>query len=210
MDINWLGHSCFSIKGSNVTALTDPYSPECGYTLGKPTADIVTVSHQHAGHSFTSSIDGEPRIVTRPGEYEIKGVLIIGIAAFHDNKRGEQLGKNNVYLMEIDEISICHLGDLGHALTAEQAEEIGSVDVLMIPVGGISTINAAVAAEIIRQLSPNITIPMHYQTPVLKQELEPVDNFLKEIGSDPVEPLPKLSITKSTLPPIPQICLLNY
>ncbi len=210
MDITWLGHSCFKIKGSQATVITDPYSPDLGYSLGRTTARIVTVSHQHPGHSYVQGIGGQPRVVDRPGEYEISGVLIIGIATFHDGERGKKRGKNTVYLMEIDEISVCHLGDLGHVLTSEQVEEIDNVDVLLLPVGGVSTINAPVAAEVVRQLEPKAVIPMHYKTPALSLELEPVDRFLKEIGAKQVAPLPKLSLTKSNLPPTTQVFLLDY
>jgi L-ascorbate metabolism protein UlaG (beta-lactamase superfamily) len=211
MDITWLGHSCFKLKGSHVTVITDPYSPEIGYSLGKNTARIVTVSHQHPGHSYAQGIGGEPKVVERPGEYEIGGVLIIGIATFHDREKGEKRGKNTVYLLEIDEITICHLGDLGHVLNGEQVEEIDDVDVLLLPVGGLSTINAATAAEVVRLIEPKVVIPMHYQTPALKKmELDPVGKFLKEIGAKQVEPLPKLTVSKSSLPLTTQVVLLNY
>ena len=210
MDISWLGHSCFRIRGSHATVITDPYSPDLGYSLGKPTARIVTVSHQHPGHSYVQGIGGEPRLVTRPGEYEISGVLIIGISTFHDADRGEKRGKNTVYLMEIDEVVVCHLGDLGHVLTAGQVEEIGNVDVLLLPVGGVSTINAPIAAEVVRQLEPKAVVPMHYKTSALSWELEPVEKFLKEIGVKQVEPRPKLSLTKSSLPISTQVFLLDY
>jgi L-ascorbate metabolism protein UlaG (beta-lactamase superfamily) len=210
MEITWLGHSCFKIKGSQATVITDPYSPELGYRLGKTNARIVTVSHQHPGHCYVQGIGGQPRVVKGPGEYEISGVLIIGIATFHDGEGGKKRGKNTVYLMEIDEVSVCHLGDLGHVLTGEQVEEIDNVDVLLLPVGGVSTINAPKAAEVVRQLEPKAVIPMHYKTPALKLELEPVERFLKEIGAKQVDPLPKLSITKSNLPPSTQVFLLDY
>ncbi len=210
MDISWLGHSCFRIKGKQVTVIADPYSPTLGYSLGKPTAHIVTVSHQHPGHSYIQGIGGEPRLVTGPGEYEISGVLIIGIATFHDAEGGGKRGKNTVYLMEVDEIAICHLGDLGHVLTAEQVEEIDNVDVLLLPVGGVSTINAPMAAEVVRQLEPKVVIPMHYKTRALKRELEPVDRFLKEIGVKQVNSQPKLSFTKPSLPDNTQVFLLDY
>lgn len=210
MDITWLGHSCFRIKGSNATVITDPYSPNLGYSLGKHTADIVTVSHQHEGHHYIQGIDGEPKVVTRPGEYEIGGVLIIGIATFHDNNKGTDRGKNTLYLIEIDEITICHLGDLGHVLTAGQVEGAGNVDVLLLPVGGVSTINAPLAAEVVRQLEPNAVIPMHYKTPAISRDLEPAERFLKEIGVNQISPQPKLSITKSSLPISTQVFLLDY
>jgi len=149
-------------------------------------------------------------VVDGPGEYEISGVLIIGIATFHDGERGGKRGKNTVYLMEIDEISVCHLGDLGHVLTSEQVEEIDNVDVLLLPVGGVSTINAPMAAEVVRQLEPKAVIPMHYNTPALNWGLEPVERFLKEIGAKQVNSQPKLSLTKSNLPTTMQVFLLDY
>ncbi len=210
MEINWLGHSCFRIKGSKVTVVTDPYSPDLGYSLGKPAADIVTVSHQHPAHSYLKGVSGGPRPITGPGEYEISDVLIIGLATFHDEERGKQRGKNTVYLIEIDEVSLCHLGDLGHVLTTEEVAEIDNVDVLFVPVGGVSTINAQMAAEVVRQLEPKVVIPMHYKTGALKRELEPVDGFLKEMGVKEVASRPKLSLTKSNLPLSMQVVLLDY
>ena len=210
MEISWLGHSCFKLKGRKATVITDPYSPNLGYSLGKPTANIITVSHQHPGHAYTEGIGGNPRAVNAPGEYEISGVLVIGIATFHDKDRGKIRGKNTIYLIEIDEVSICHLGDLGHVLTAEQVEELGNIDVLLLPVGGNSTINAPVAAEIVRQLEPKVVVPMHYKTEALNRELEPVARFLKEIGAHDVTPQAKLSFTKSNLPQSSQVFLLEY
>ena len=210
MEVTWLGHSCFKLKGSQATVITDPYSPDLGYKLGKPSARIVTVSHQHPGHSYIQGIGGQPKLVKGPGEYEISGVLILGIATFHDGERGKKRGKNTVYHMEIDEISVCHLGDLGHVLTGEQVEDIDNVDVLLLPVGGVSTIDAPVAAEVVRQLEPKAVIPMHYKTPALSWELEPVDRFLKEIGAKEVTSQPKLSLTKSNLPASTQVFLLDY
>jgi len=204
-----LGHSCFRIKGSHTTVITDPYSPNSGYSLGKQTARIVTISHQHPEHSFVSGIGGEPRQVKGPGEYEIGGVMIVGMPTFHDAEKGKTKGKNTIYLIEIDDITVCHLGDLGHVLTAEQAEELGNIDVLLVPVGGVSTINASKAAEVVRQLEPKIVMPMHYKTLMLKRELEPVDKFLTEMGVKEVTPQPKLSVTKAHLPLTTQVVLLN-
>jgi L-ascorbate metabolism protein UlaG (beta-lactamase superfamily) len=210
MEISWLGHSCFRIKGSQATIITDPYSPDEGYTLGKPTAHIVTVSHEHSDHAYVQGIGGEPRVVNRPGEYEIGGVLIIGIATYHDAEGGRSRGKNTVYLIQVDEVLVCHLGDLGHVLTAEQVEGMGDVDVLLLPVGGVYTINAPLAAEVVRQLEPKVVIPMHYQTPALKWKLEPVDRFLKEIGVKEIKSQPKLSLTKASLPDSTRVFLLDY
>ena len=210
MEITWLGHSCFRIRGSRTTIITDPYPPDLGYSLGKPTARIVTVSHQHSGHSYVQGVGGEPRLVTSPGEYEIGGVLIMGIATFHDREKGKKRGKNTVYLIEADEISVCHLGDLGHVLPTEQVEELGNVDVLLLPVGGVSTINASMAVEVVRQLEPRVVIPMHYKTEALTRELEPVERFLKEMGVEQVDSRPKLSLGKTSLPASTQVFLLEY
>ena len=210
MDINWLGHSCFRIRGRQAVIVTDPFPPDLGYTLGKLTADIVTVSHQHPSHNYSQGIGGEPKIITGPGEYEIKGVLIIGIATFHDAEGGQKRGKNTIYLMETDGLTVCHLGDLGHVLTTEQVEEIGDVDVLLLPVAGGSTINAPMAAEVIRQLEPKVVIPMHYKTPVVKRELGQVDSFLKEMGIERPNSQPKLSLNPSNLPTSTQVFLLEY
>ncbi len=210
MDISWLGHSCFRIRGRQATIITDPYSPDYGYSLGKPTARIVTVSHQHPGHSYTQGVSGEFRVVRGPGEYEISGVLIIGITTFHDSERGVTRGKNTVYLMEVDEVTICHIGDLGHVLTADHLEQIEHVDVLLVPVGGVSTINAATATELVRQLEPKVVIPMHYRTEVLDRGLAPVDEFLREMGLKDIVSQPKLSVTRASLPQSTQVYLLDY
>jgi L-ascorbate metabolism protein UlaG (beta-lactamase superfamily) len=210
MEINWLGHSCFRMKGRQATVISDPYSPDLGYSLGKTTANIVTVSHEHPGHSYVQGVGGEPRLVRGPGEYEISGVLIIGIATFHDADRGTKKGKNTVYLMEIDEVSVCHLGDLGHVLDDEQVEQLDNVNVLLLPVGGVSTISAATAVEVVRQLEPNVVVPMHYKTAALNRELAPVDRFLKEMGLKDVTSQPKLSLTKASLPASTQVFLLDY
>ncbi len=205
-----MGHSCFRIKGTQVAIVTDPYPPDLGYSLGSPTASIVTVSHRHPSHSYVQGVGGNPRVITGPGEYEIGGAVIIGVATFHDAEGGKTRGKNTVYLIEVDGLLICHLGDLGHALAAGQVEEIDKVDVLLLPVGGVSTINAAMAAEVIRQLEPKAVIPMHFKTPVVKRELEPVEKFLKEMGITQVTAQPKLSINRSNLPARMQVFRLDY
>ena len=210
MDISWLGHSCFRIKGSQGIVITDPYSPETGYSLDKPTANIVTVSHQHPGHSYVQGIGGQPKLINKPGEYEIGGITILGIITYHDGEGGSKKGRNTAYLIEADDVAICHLGDLGHVLTGRQLEEIGNVDVLLLPVGGVSTINASTAAEVVRQLEPKIVVPMHYKTPALVRELEPVDKFLKEMGVKDVTTQPNLSVSKSTLPENMRVFLLDY
>ena len=209
MEISWLGHSCFRIRGKQATVVTDPVSPGQGYSLGNLNANIVTVSHNHSGHSYTDGISGDPRILNRPGEYEVSGILVIGIPSFHDSVRGAERGKNTIFVMETEEMSICHLGDLGYPLNASQIEEIGKVDILMIPVGGTSTINASAAAAMVRQIEPKIVLPMHYKTSLFQDSLEPVEIFLKEMGISETTPKPKLSVNKNNLPLTTQVVLLE-
>ena len=212
MEITWLGHSCFKLRGRGASVITDPPSKKTGYTIGRPTANVVTISHDHEGHSNVKAVAGDPRVIQGPGEFEVAGVLIKGTRTYHDLEQGRQLGNNTAYVLEIDGIRICHLGDLGHVPTAEQVEELSGVDVLLAPVGGGSTIDAKAAAETVSLLGPKLVIPMHYGTPASKDKLEPIDTFLKEIGSPEAiaEKQPKLSITKSTLPQETKIQVLDY
>lgn len=210
MEISWLGHSCFRIKGKETIVVTDPCHPSLGYSLGKVQANVVTLSHFHLGHSYVEGIAGEPRQIEGPGEYGVKDIFITGIATFHDAEQGRNRGKNTVFLLEIDGITLCHLGDLGHSLTSELIEEMGNIEVLFLPVGGLSTIGIPEATEVVRRLAPKVVIPMHYKTPVLQWGLEPIDKFLKELGIKEVTPQPKLSISRSTLPTTTQIVVLNY
>ena len=149
-------------------------------------------------------------MITGPGEYEIAGVFIYGIGTFHDAEGGRRRGKNTAYLMELDEVRVCHLGDLGHVPSSEQVEEMAGTDVLLIPVGGVSTINAAAAAETINLIEPKIVIPMHFKTEAVNIELEPVDRFLRELGLKGISPEPKLVVTKSNLPEERKVVLLDY
>jgi len=212
MEITWLGHSCFRLRGRDAAVLTDPCAKSTGYSIGRPQADIVTVSHDHPAHNNVAAVAGAPRVIEGPGEFEVAGVLIMGIRTFHDGERGERLGKNTAYVLEVDDVRICHLGDLGHVPTAAQVEELSGVDILLAPVGGGSTIGGAAAAETVSLLEPKLVIPMHYQTPATKEELEPLDRFLKEMGAPGAldEKQPKLSVTKSTLPHETKVLVLDY
>ena len=212
MEITWLGHSCFRLRGRDAAVVTDPCAKSTGYTIGRPAADIVTVSHDHPGHNNVAVVQGEPRVVEGPGEFEIAGVLIMGIRTYHDAEKGEKLGRNTAYVIEVDDVRICHLGDLGHVPTSDQVEELSGVDVLLAPVGGGNTIGGAAAAETVSLLEPKLVIPMHYQTPAAKDELEPLDRFLKEIGAKGAleERQPKIAVTKSTLPHETKVQVLDY
>ncbi len=210
MEITWLGHACFKIRGKDATIITDPYDKSVGYHIGKQTADIVTVSHDHPDHNDIAAIGGSPRLVRGPGEYEIKGVLITGIQTHHDAEGGKKRGKNTVYLIELDDVIVCHLGDLGHIPTAAQVEQMSNVDILLVPVGGNYTINATQAAEVISLVEPKIVIPMHYKTDVVKLEIDSLDKFCREMGVKSIQPQPKLAVNKSALPAESQIVVLEY
>jgi L-ascorbate metabolism protein UlaG (beta-lactamase superfamily) len=132
-----------------------------------------------------------------PGEYEVSGVSVVGVPTFHDGEKGARRGRNTVYLIEIDDVRVCHLGDLGHKLEDAEAEAVSSPDVLLVPVGGRTSMNAAQAAEVVRQLDPRFVIPMHYAIPGLKADLDTIERFLKEMGVTAAEAQPKLSVQKS-------------
>jgi len=210
MEITWLGHSCFLIRGKEKTIITDPYHPDLGYRLGEPEADIVTLSHFHPGHNYIEGVANEPKLIKSPGEYEIGGTFITGVATFHDNRKGDLRGKNTIYIIEMDGITLCHLGDLGHPLDPHLIEEIGDIDILFLPVGEVSTMPIDTAVEIVRQLEPPIVIPMHYKTEAFTGDLSPVDKFLDKMRIRELEAKPKLSITSSSLPSSTQTIVLNY
>lgn len=199
MDVTWHGQSCFRLRGRNATAVTDPFPPSLGIKLPKLEADVVTVSHAHPGHAHVEGIVTEDVFVVEgPGEYEVKGITVYGIRAFHDALEGAQDGSNTIYLLEVDDIRICHLGDLGHTLDDETVEAIGTpVDVLLVPVGGGKALAAAKAAEVVRTIEPRWVVPMHYRIPGLKLELEGVETFLKEMGVTEAVPQPKLVVQYS-------------
>jgi L-ascorbate metabolism protein UlaG (beta-lactamase superfamily) len=198
MDVTWLGHGCFRLRGKNAAVITDPYPPAIGLRLAKQDADLVTISHEHDNHNYAEIVRGEPYLIRGPGEYEVKDVSVIGLPSFHDSEKGAKRGRNTVYLIEIDDVRICHLGDLGHKLDDAEAETVASVDVLLVPVGGRTAINAVEAADVVRQLEPRYVVPMHYAIPGLKVELDGVERFLKEMAVTAMEPQPKLTVQASS------------
>ena len=193
-----------------MTIITDPCPPDAGCLSNEVKADIVTISHFHTGHSYIEGIAGNPKQIKGPGEYEVGGVFITGVATFHDAEKGKIRGENTIYTIEMDDITLCHLGDLGHPLTPALVEQIGVIDVLFLPVGGGATIDVASAVEILRQLNPKVVVPMHYKTPRLEKNLEPVDKFLKEMAIQDFTPKPKLSLSQSSMPSGTQIVILDY
>ncbi|MBI3486332.1 MBL fold metallo-hydrolase [Candidatus Daviesbacteria bacterium] len=210
MDIIWYGQACFKIKGKSASVVIDPYSPEIGLKPPKDLeADLCLITHNHPDHNNVSLVSENAVKITGPGEYEVKGVAVTGVSVFHDSENGAARGKNTVYNVYIDNLNIAHLGDIGESLTEEKADEIGSVDILLIPVGGVYTIDAKLAAEVVAELEPSIIIPMHYGIEGLKYPLDGVDKFLKEMGVENVTPVNKLTITKEKLPSEPQVIVLS-
>lgn len=199
MDVTWLGHGCFRLRGRGAAVVTDPYPPAIGLKLSRMDAEVVTVSHDHENHSYMQVIREGAYEIRGPGEYEVAGVSVIGIPTFHDADKGAKHGRNTVYLIEIDDVRVCHLGDLGHKLDDTEAEAVTSADVLLVPVGGEPAMNGAQAAEVVRQLEPRYVVPMHYAIPGLKLKLEPLDRFLKEMGVTSSEPQPKLAVQRSSV-----------
>lgn len=183
-----------------MTIITDPFDKEIGLNPPRSSADIVTISHDHADHNNISAVSGEPFIVNGPGEYEVKGVRLTGCATWHDNESGRKRGPNTVYAMMMDEISICHLGDLGQdKLSDQELELIGEADILLIPVGGVYTIGPKRAAVIVNQIEPKLVIPMHYHLPGLKLGLGKVQDFLKEMGVNKKTPVERLTVKRKDL-----------
>lgn len=183
MRITWFGHACFGLTSeTGVTVITDPYDESVGYELPDVQADIVTVSHQHFDHNYVQGVSGNPEVIREAGNFFIKDILIKGIKSYHDDQGGSKRGTNIIYVFEIDGLKVCHLGDLGHVLDKEQIEQIGDVDVLLIPVGGTYTIDANGAAKVVSSLKPAMVIPMHYKTDRINFPIDGVDKFLQVMG----------------------------
>jgi L-ascorbate metabolism protein UlaG (beta-lactamase superfamily) len=180
--IMWLGHASFLITSDEgLKIVTDPYSVGGGINYGKieESADIVTASHKHGDHDNVAAVKGNPQVVDTPGVKKVKGIEFNGVATYHDEAKGGQRGNNVIFCFALDGIRICHLGDLGHHLDASQVAAIGQVDILLIPVGGLYTIDARVATEVCQDLNPRVIIPMHYKTAKCDYPIAGVDDFLK-------------------------------
>jgi L-ascorbate metabolism protein UlaG (beta-lactamase superfamily) len=213
MIIRYLGHAAFLIITQNGTQIiTDPYNtagygPNFLYETIEDKADIVTVSHEHNDHNF-SGIKGDPVYIREAGKTEIKSVVINGTASYHDDQKGKARGNNIIFNIEADRLHIVHLGDLGHALMADDVRKIGPVDILLIPVGGTYTIGPETAGQVIETLKPRLVIPMHYKTDQCSFPILPVDSFLKNKKYEHIKG--DLEITKDSLPETTVIYLLDH
>ncbi len=216
MKLKWFGHSSFLMTAADGTRIiTDPYEPGCydgavGYGAIADEAEGVTVSHDHADHNACGSLPGSPKLVRGTGAHSVGPVAIRGFATWHDTNRGADRGENTVFVYEIDGLRVCHLGDLGHRLDDETTRAIGRVDVLLVPVGGLFTIDAAAATEVADRLGARVIVPMHFKTPRLGFDIAGVEGFLS--GKDNVKQIdgPEVELTKDGLPAAPEVWVLEH
>ena len=211
MKVKWLGHACFlltSEKGPRV--ITDPYGAMGGLFYGpvKESADVVIITHDHLDHNNAGAVAGA-EVVKGPGIKEAKGIEFLGLPTHHDEKGGRERGENTVFCFTLDELRVCHLGDLGRPLSDAEAKQIGKVDVLFIPVGGFYTIDARGASGVIDQLGPGVVIPMHYKTPRLGWSIAGVEPFLQ--GKPRVRQVKgsEVELKADQLPPAQEIVVLE-
>jgi L-ascorbate metabolism protein UlaG (beta-lactamase superfamily) len=198
VDVTWLGHGCFRLRGKAAAVVNDPYPPALGPRLPRLEADLLTISHEHENHAYLRAVKDGAYVISGPGEYEVAGVVVNGLPTYHDTARGAEHGRNTVYVIELDDVRVCHLGDLGHGLDDAMLGAIGNVDLLLAPVGGGRALDGARAAEVVRQVEPRVVVPMHYALPGVRKDLASVDLFLKEMGVEAAEPQAKLSIQASS------------
>lgn len=216
MKIKWCGHATFLITSASGTKIiTDPYEPggydgALAYGSIPDLIDIALVSHDHPDHNFVQALKGNPRVVKGPGSHSESGIIFKGIPTYHDTSRGSERGENVIFCFTVDEVRLCHLGDLGHPLEATASSEIGTVDVLMMPVGGFYTIDAQAATGVMNTLKPRLVIPMHFKTAKCGFPITTVDDFLANKTGVKKLSTSEITITPATLPASTEIQVLTY
>jgi L-ascorbate metabolism protein UlaG (beta-lactamase superfamily) len=212
MEITWYGLSCFRLTERNLaTVVTDPYDSQvAGYDPLKLKADIVTVSHDAPGHAFTSAVKGYSHLINTPGEFEIGSVFITGIQTNGYGKNANDEARNTLYVFDYEGVTVAHLGDLRRVPSQTEIEALGTVHIVLVPVGGGGGLNAAKAAEVISLLEPGFVIPMHYGTTACNFKLAPLGKFLKEMGLGTIKPQPSLKVTKNMIPEETHVVVLEY
>jgi L-ascorbate metabolism protein UlaG (beta-lactamase superfamily) len=212
MEITWYGLSCFRLTERNLaTVVTDPFdSQTVGYEPLKLRADIVTVSHEAPGHSYTSAVKGYSHVINTPGEFEIGSVFITGIQTNGYGKNDSDEPRNTLYVFDYEGVTVAHLGDLRRVPSQTEIEALGTVHIALVPVGGGGGLNAAKAAEVVSLLEPGFVIPMHYGTSSCNLKLAPLNKFLKEMGLGNIEPQASLKVTKSMIPEETRVVVLEY
>ena len=212
MEITWYGLSCFRLTERNLaTVVTDPYDSQAvGYEPLKLRADIITASHEALGHSYAQAVKGYSHLINTPGEFEIGNVFITGIQTNGYGKHEEVEPRNTLYVFEYEGVTVAHLGDLRRVPSQTEIEALGTVHIVLVPVGGGGGLNAAKAAEVVSLLEPGFVIPMHYGTPACNLKLAPLSKFLKEMGLGAIKPQPSLKVTKSAIPEETHVVVLEY
>ncbi|MHB1315819.1 MAG: MBL fold metallo-hydrolase [Christensenellales bacterium] len=200
MKIKWLGHSCFLLTAEDKTkVLLDPFDETVGYAVPAESADIVLTSHDHFDHGYVKAVKGSYHLINKPGDYTVKNIQIHGMATKHDDKNGSLRGNNIVFKVIIDGVQICHMGDIGHVLDPKQLLEIGKVDVLLIPVGGVFTVDAVQAKNIVEDINPRLVIPMHYKTEACTFKIAGAESFIKILGWDTIYPSKEIEVMNEAL-----------
>ncbi len=198
MIIKWIGHSCFSIF-DGIKILTDPFIEQIKYPFTEEEYDIVTESHQHSDHNAHKRVAGNFKLLGKSGNTRIKNVEIRGFDTYHDKVEGKERGKNILFRFQFDSgISLLHMGDIGHILGKETVEKIGRINILMLPVGGIYTVDSINAAEIVKELNPDIILPMHYKTKYVDFEIATEESFISLMNM-PVEYVNSLKVDISNI-----------
>jgi len=206
LQIRWHGHACFEIT-NDVTLVTDPHD---GKSIGIPapsvTGDIILISHDHYDHNSVKSVEkSDSKVVTDERKKTISNIEIKGIESFHDECRGEKRGKNIIYKFTMDDVTFCHLGDLGHKLDEDAVQKIGDVDILFIPIGGTFTVDAEGAWSVINLIKPRIAIPMHYKIGGLSLPIAGIEPFLEKNKYKTLKVGNEIDIEKEDLPDEPEI-----
>lgn len=216
MRITYFGHSCFLVEAKDQTrVILDPYEHGAydgavKYAPVDEPADVVLASHEHPDHSATGTIPGKPLVFLHPVSERVGAVTVTGIEVDHDENGGEQRGKSTISIVDDGELRLVHLGDLGHILDEETVEELGHVDVLLIPVGGYFTIDHQGASAVVKALAPSIVIPMHYKTSKIDFPIASADAFLETQNTVQRMESPTIEVTKATLPPETTVMFLPY
>ncbi len=211
MEIVWHGLSCFRLtERTKATVVTDPFDHEtAGFEALKLRADIVSVSHDASGHNFLAGVKGYTHVIDGPGEFEIGEVFITGVRTSEKKLKAGDAVPNTLYVFDYEGVTIAHLGDLQRTLTQAEVDALGTVNVALVPVGGGSSLNAALAAEVISSLEPGIVIPMHFKTKQTSLTLDPLDKFLKEMGLGEVKVEASLKVTAGSIPEETQVVVLE-
>ncbi|HMK53107.1 MAG TPA: MBL fold metallo-hydrolase [Thermodesulfobacteriota bacterium] len=216
MKIKWYGHAAFLITSDQgLKIIIDPYEPgafggQLSYGKINDQAEIVLTSHDHADHNYTKDIPGSPQIIKGSGSKTIKGISIKGISTYHDPSKGSERGTNTIFAIKLDNIQLCHLGDLGHLLSDKDLAEIGPVDILLIPVGGFFTIDSKEATRVAEQIKPKILIPMHFKTEKCGFPISPVEDFLKGKTNIKRAKASEATFDKANLPQQIEIVVLEH